>query len=201
MKNMVIDKPKNKKKALFTMAGLAAIALVIVIAVNFIMWKNYGAKQIELDSLKAEVIQVKEQAANVVAPPSGLETTLETAKINLANALQIFPENIDRNDVVDFILKTAANCTVSVIPLESEGWTIASGQPYQVLSYRSTVTGTLNDTSVFMTKLHGGIYPTMMIKDCTITRTPPLYFSVPEDKMLVSIDMKINLYAVSVKSG
>jgi outer membrane murein-binding lipoprotein Lpp len=202
MENKLAGETKNNKKRAFPMMLLGAIALVIIIVANVIVWRSYLDMQAQVEALKTEVQQVNEQVAQAAAPPSGLESKLEIAKGELANALQVFPGNIDKNDIVDFILNTAQECQVQIVPLVAEGvGTGSDGQSSNTLKYHGTVTGSLSRVSSFMTKLHNGKYPTMIITECTVQRVTVQDNSISDNDIAVTVDFDITLYASSIKGN
>ena len=134
----------------FPLILLGAIALVVIIAANIVIWRNYSDKQTQVENLKAEVQQVNQKISQAAQPPSDLESKLETAKGDLAKALLIFPANVDRNDVVEFILSTAEECQVQLVPLMAESGASGSTGSFSVLRYSGTVSGSLGKVSSFM---------------------------------------------------
>ncbi len=182
------------------MSWLGIIAVIAILVVNFVMWKGYFTEKSQIDVLKDEIAAVSEQTSQVPQPPSGLDSQLLGAQNSLTAALQVFPANVDRNDVVDFIFKNAEACGVQIVPLVSEGWEIESiGQSYAVLKYRGTVTGSLINAGNFITLLRNGDYPTMIITGCTIERVTGLVTDIPDSDIEVTIDLSITLYTTSVK--
>lgn len=182
------------------MSWLGVIAVIAIIVVNIIMWKNYFAEKSQIDVLKEEITQVDQQTSELAQPPSGLESKLLEAQNNLAAALQVFPANVDRNDVVDFIITTANESHVQMIPLVSDGWEIEStGQSYLVLKYHGTVTGTLINATNFITMLRNSNYPTLIITGCNVERVSGLYADIPDNELEVSVELSIALYTTSVQ--
>lgn len=192
----MIGEPKTGKKRRFSIVWLGIIAIVVLIVANVFIWRNYPDKLAQADVLKAQVEQVEQQISQVVAPPSDLEAQLETAKGKLAKALQVFPANVDKNDVVDFILTTAEECQVELVPLSAEGAGVGT---YYELRYSGTVTGKLSQVSNFMTNLHNSKYPTMVITDCTVLRIGIPDASITESDFDVTINFNVTLYVSSVK--
>jgi hypothetical protein len=190
---------KNKKRKLPIML-LGAVALVIVIVVNIVVWRGYFDKQAQAGALNVEVQQVKQLIAQAAEPPSELKSQLAAVQADLENALAVFPENIDRNDIFDFILDTAEECQVQIIPLISEGKESGgTGRSYKVLKYHGTVTGSLGHTSSFMTKLHSGKYSTMIISDCTVQRVSQEGNISSIDDITVVVELNLALYVSSIK--
>jgi hypothetical protein len=200
MKNNLADKSKNNKKSRSLMSWLGVIAVIALIAVNFLMWKDYFAEKSQIEVLQNQVVSVNELAAQVPQPPSDLESQLQQAQADLAAALQVFPANVDRNDVVAFILETAEACEVEMIPLISDGLeTEFTGSSYYVLKYSGTVTGTLINASNFITLLRNGDFPTMIVTGCVVERVTGVGTDVPDSDIEVTIDLSIALYTTSVR--
>ena len=202
MKIKFTGKFKNNKITRLAITWLGVIAIIAIVVVNIVMWKNYFEKQSQLDILKSEVQLINEQISQAAEPPTDLESKLEKAEDDLAIARQVFPENVDRNDVVDFILNTAEECQVQIMPLVFDGWGAeSSGQSYLVLKYYGTVTGKVSDTTNFLTKLRNGDYTTIVITECTIERKSGPDISIPDDDIEVTIDLAIELYTSSVQAN
>jgi len=200
MRTNLTDKSKNTKKHHSLMSWLGVLAIIAIIVVNIIMWKNYFAEKSQIGVLKDEVAQVNQQTSQVAQPPSGLEPKLLAASNNLTAALQVFPANVDRNDVVDFVLHTANSCNVQMMPLISDGWDIESmGQSYFALKYHGTVTGTLINATNFITLLRNSDYPTMIITGCNVERESGLFTDIPDSNIEVTIDLSLALYTTSIK--
>jgi hypothetical protein len=197
MKTKPASETRNKKKSRLPIASLGAFALFIILVANMIVWNKYSEKQAQVDTLKDEITLVNQKISQAAEPPSDLESRLEMVKDDLAIAKQVFPENVDKNDVVDFILNTAEECQVQIMPLVLEGW--GTETSYTTLKYHGTVTGSLAHATNFMTMLHSSKYPTMMITDCTIKRTTAQNISVPDNDIEVTIDLVIALYTSSIQ--
>lgn len=200
MKMKTAGEARNNKKRGFPYALLGAAALIAVIAANVMVWNGARARQGQVEDLKAQIVQVNKQVSQVAAPPAGLESKLQAAQAALALAGQGYPADIDRNDVFDFMLITAEVSEVEILPLAFEGMESA-GDSYFTLIYRTTITGTLDNTADFMTRLHKDMYPTMTITECTVQRMSAPDPAIPEDEIEVSIDLSISLYVASVESG
>jgi hypothetical protein len=191
----MVGKLKIGKRIKFPMLLLGVIALVAIIVANIIVWRNYSDKQAQVETLTAEVQQVNQKISQAAQPPSDLESKLETAKGDLAKASLIFPTNVDRNDVVEFILSTAEECQVQLVPLMAElGASGSTGQPYNMLRYSGTVSGSLIQVSSFMTRLHNDKYPTMIITECTVQRTSAKDVTIPNSDIGVTVNFSVTLY-------
>jgi hypothetical protein len=202
VKEKTKDEARKYKKRGFPFALLGVAALIAVIVVNVIAWRGYRDKEAQVEVLKNEIVQVNEQISQAEAPPSGLEARLEAAENDLALARQIYPANIDRNDIFDFMLITANECKVDILPLVWDGMDASGkGQSYYVMKYHTTITGGLSQTSEFMTKLHEDKYPTMTITECSVQRMTAPDAAISRDEVKVSIDLSIALYVASVKSS
>ena len=190
---------KNKKRTI-PMTLLGVVVLVVVIVVNIVFWRGYFDKQAQAGAIKVEVQQVNQLIAQAAEPPSELQAQLVAVQADLENALAVFPKNIDRNDVIDFILDTAEECQVQILPLVSEGEESGgTGGSYKVLGYHGTVTGSLGHTSSFMTKLHSGKYSTMIITDCAVQWTSQEVNISSIDDITVVVQLNLAFYVSSIK--
>ncbi len=179
---------------------LLGLVLVIILVGNYIVWRGYFNKQGQVEPLKIELSQVNQQLAQASEIPSGLDDELARVQSELAKALEVFPDNIDRNDVIDFILSTATRCGVTVVPLVADGVELGEvAQASNTLKYHGTVTGTLGQTSLFMTQLHTAKYPSMIITECSVKRLSSEDENIPTDDISVTIEFKISFYVTSIK--
>lgn len=191
--------PGDKKKRALSITTFGVIVLIAIIVVaNIIVWKNHLDKRAQIDALNNEISRVYQRVKETPQPPEGLEARLETAKAELAAAQKALPDAVRRNDVIDYILSTAEECQVQIIPLVSEGWvTENTGQSYRVLKLHGTVTGSLEHATDFMTRLRDSKYPTMTITECTVERLNGPDISNPENGMQVAVNLNIALYTYS----
>jgi hypothetical protein len=198
-KNLINEAKTNKKRPL-QMILLAAVVLILIIGGNIMVWRGYFDKQGQVEPLKIEVAQVNQQLVQASEYPAGLNEELARLQAELAEALAVFPDNIDRNDVIDFILNTAEWCGVTVVPLVAEGVEPGDiGQASNTLKYHGTVTGTLSRTSLFMTMLHAGKYPSMIITQCSVHRITSQDEYIPTNDIVVAVDFEISFYVNSIK--
>jgi hypothetical protein len=198
MKNNTADESRSSKITRYMVKWIGVIVLIAIIVANFILWRGYFSGQSELDVLKGEVEAVNQQISQAVEPPVDLDSKLTEAEDGLTLALQVFPGDVDRNDVVDFILNTAETCDVQIIPLVFDGWQVKRiGQSYMVLKYQGTVIGKVSDATNFITMLCNSDYPTLMITECTVERTSALEISIPDSEIGVTIDLEITLFTHS----
>ena len=196
----MINEAKINKKRPSKLMLLAAVVLVLIIVGNIMVWRGYFDKNSQVESIKIEVSQVSQQLAQASEHPAGLDEELARVQAELAEALAVFPENIDRNDVIDFILSTATRCEVTVVPLVAEGIATGGiGQASNNLKYHGTVTGTLSRTSLFMTMLHAGKYPSMIITECSVQRISSQGDSIAASDIVVAVDFEISFYVTSIK--
>jgi len=193
------DKLNKNKKSRSLMTWLWVVGIIAIIVVNFIIWKNYFGEKSQIEVLENEIALVNQQISQADQPPANLESELEKNQDDLAAALQIFPSNVDKTDVIDFIINTAEACDVLVVPLMSEGLeTSHIGQSYVVLKYSGTVIGKLNNATNFITMLRNGDYSTIIITECTVERTTKLDSDVSGSEIEVTIDLSFALYATSI---
>jgi hypothetical protein len=190
-----------KRKRKIPMLLLGAVGLVIIIVVNIVVWRGYFDKQAQASALNDEVQRVNDLIALAAEPPSELEQRLAAAQVELENTLTVFPENVDRNDVFDFILNTADECHVNIIPLVSEGdESGGAGKSYKVLKYHGTISGSLGNVCSFMTKLHNTKYPTMIINSCVVQRATQEGNASTINDVTVVVELNLSLY-VSTAQG
>jgi hypothetical protein len=199
MSLIVVDKNKKNKKSRSLTTWLCVIGIIVIIVANIIIWKNYFGDKSQIEVLESEIALVNEQIAEAAQPPANLESELVEAQSELIAALEVFPENVDKTDVIDFIINTAEACDVLVVPLMSEGLEISNiGQSYLVLKYSGTVIGKLNNATNFITMLRNGDYTTIIITECTVERITELESDISGSEIEVAIDLSFALYATSV---
>ena len=199
MSVIVVNKDKNKKKSGSLIKWLWIIGIIGIIVANIIIWKNYFGEKSEIEVVQNEITLVNQQIAQAAQPPTDLESALLKAQSDLAVALEVFPENVDKNDVVDFVLNTAEACDVVMVPLVSEGLVVSNiGESYLALKYSGTVIGKLSDATNFITMLQNGDYSTIVITECTVERMTALDSEVSGGEIEVTIDLEFSLYATSV---
>lgn len=181
---------------------LGAAVLIIVIVVNIVVWRGYFDKQAQAASLEVEIQHVNELITQAAEPPSDLEGQLAAAQTDLENALAVFPQNIDGNDVFDFILNTADECQVIIVPLVSDGDVLGgAGKAYKVLQYHGTVSGSLGNVCSFMTRLHSGQYPTMIITECTVQRVTQEGTVTTINDVTIQVSLNLALYVSTTKGA
>ncbi len=199
MSVIVVDKNKNSKKSRSLTSWLWVIGIIAIIVVNIIIWKNYFGDKSEIEGLNSEIALVEHQIAQAAQPPANLESELVKAQKDLTAALEVFPEKIDKTDLIDFVITTAEMCDVQVIPLISEGLvTGGTSQSYVVLQYSGTVIGKLNNATNFITMLRNGDYSTIIITECTVERMTAVDSDISGGEIEVTIDLTFELYATSV---
>ena len=194
--------PGKNIKRIFSLTSLGVILLVFVIVANVIVWRNNEDKRTQIDDLNSEISHVHQNIAGTPQPPDDLESRLAAAKAELAATQNTFPSAVNRNDVIDYIIGVAAECRVEVVPLVVVGWSPEKpGQSYRVLRFSGTVTGYLEDTNDFMTRLQEGKYPTLIITECSVQRINDADLSNPERNAQVTVDLSIALYFSSATAG
>ena len=185
------------KKTKLSIKSVLAMALVVLVIANIVVWVNHINKRSEAESLRAEITSINEEMQQMTLPESNLEEAIESTQEALTSAVKDFPISLNRNEVMDFILDLADTCGVQVMPLVSEGWSDEeAGASYRVLGFSGTVTGSINDISEFIFELQNGSYETLTIREVTIknqigmyTENPTYYNDVP-----VSVSLSIAVY-------
>jgi len=191
----MIEQNKNKKKRKLKLNTIGLILLVVIVAANIYVWRNNTAGKIEAATLNGNITAVRQQITAVTEPASDLESQLETLQTKLAAAQTGFPGTVDRNEVIDYILDTAKQYQVQVLPLVSDGWGVENiGQAYNVLSITATAEGSLKDVKSLIAALQTGPYPTLTISDCVVDRVSLTTLEAPGDDLQVSVKMKIGIY-------
>ena len=188
---------ENKKRNLLSIKSMLAVALVLIVIANIVVWVNHLNKRSEVESLNGEIALINENIKQTVIPPDGLEKEIESARAALAAATKDFPVSVNRNEVMDFILDTADSCGVQVIPLVSEGWSNEeAGATYRVLGFSGTITGSMSEISDFICELQENSYKTLTIKNISITSRPDLYPDNPtySNDVPVSVSLSIAVY-------
>lgn len=184
---------KKKKKISWNRVGL--FLLIGVILANLYIWRSRTAGAAEIISMNNEVAVVNQQVDAYKVPPADLESRLKKLKADLAAAQKGFPATVDRNAVIDYILKTAEKCEVAILPLASEGWKAESiGQSYNVLSITAIAEGSMAKVKEFLIELQSGPYPTLTIPGCDIRRTGVPVIAETEDEMQVQAGLRISIY-------
>ena len=190
--------PNKNKKKIISLTSLGVIVLIVVIAANVFVWKNNRDKQSQIAVLESEVSQVQQEIKGVPAPPTDLDSRLAAAQAALAEAQNVLPGTISRNDVIDYILSVAEQSQVLVVPLVAGG--LAPGnakQSFPAFTFSATVTGTLENTNNFMTRLQGKKFPTLFITGCTVNKIEATDFTRPEKSMQVTVSLSIAVYISS----
>jgi septal ring factor EnvC (AmiA/AmiB activator) len=190
--------PGKNKKRMISLTAFGVIVLVVVIAANVVVWKNNRDKQSQIAGLQSEISQVQQKIKASPATPADLDARLAVAQAALAEAQNVLPGTISRNDVIDYILNTGAQSQVQVVPLVSAG--LAPGnakQSYRVFTFTATITGTLENAMDFMTRLQGDKFPTLVITDCSVTKIEATDFARPEKSTHVTVSLSIAVYIAS----
>lgn len=186
---------QNKKKRKLTLNTIGLILLAVVIAANFYVWNNKAAAVTKETGLTASLAAAQQQLDDIAPPPDGLDARLEAAEAALAETQTGFPYSVDLNEVVDYLLDVAEECSVDVLPLFSGGWTVENyGQDYRVLSIDVTAEGSLENVKKLMTVLLTGRYPTLTVTDCSVARSGSGISAFPGNEMPVTVSMKIGIY-------
>lgn len=194
----MIDQKKNKKKRKLTLNTVWLILLVAVAAANLYVWRIDTAGEEQIAGLTGNISALEQQIDEITLPADDLDAKLVALEAELALTQEGFPATVDRNEVTDYLLKTAEECGVQILPLVSEGWSEENiGQSYNVLSLSAIAEGSLTDVKKFITCLQNGRYKTLTIPDCTVERKDTKTISSNEDEMQVTVDIKIGIYTFS----
>jgi hypothetical protein len=134
----------------------------------------------------------------VTVPADNLTAKLEEVKAALAATQTGFPNTIDRNKIIDYLLDLADEYRIQILPLESDGWNVVNiGQDYRVLRMGIIADGSLKDVEAFIIGLQTGRYPTLVVSDFTIGRDVVASPGFPGDEMQVSVNLRIGIYTIA----
>jgi hypothetical protein len=185
---------KKKKTYILIIIGLAA--LIAVLALNVVVWKSNRASKLQIADLNGQISQVEQQVSKVPAVSPDTNNELAAAQDALNAAKTTLPNDINRNDIIDYIIAIAAQCGVKAIPLAVEE-TIPgkSIRTYNELNIVVTITGTLGNAEDFMKLVQGGEFPTLVITSSSITKTELNDFIRSESDTMVTMRLGIVAYS------
>jgi hypothetical protein len=190
--------PGKNKIRIFSLASFGVIVLVAIIAANVLVWNSNRDKESKITGLLNDASLVQRNTQAMPPLPTDLDARLAAAQAALEGTQNALPGNISRNDILDYIINTAAQSRVKVAPLIANGLTAdKTGQHHQVMMFTATVSGTLGNTTDFMTRLQGGDFPTLAITDCTVAKTEATDFSKPEYGTQVTVHLSIVVYVAA----
>lgn len=196
----MMEQVKKKKKPTLNTVGL--LLLVVMAVAFFYLWQAKTDAIARVATLTDNVTGTQLIESNLAVPAVGLEAKLEDVKAELAAAGTGFPLNVDRNEVIDYILNMADDYNIQILPLVSDGWSkLTAGTEYQVLSITATAQGSLKDVESFMTDLQAGRYPTLVITGFSVARINTAAPAFPGDEMPVTVNMNIGIYTVPLKEA
>jgi hypothetical protein len=191
-----------KKKTKITLNAVGLILLVIIGAAYYCLWQARAGTEAQIADLSDNLTVDQMQIRAIKAPAEGLQAQLDTVQAELTAVKAGFPNTLDRNEVLDYLLDVAADHHIDILPVVSDGWTAVNlGQPYRVLKIGALAQGSLKDVENFMTTIQTGRYPTLVITGCQISRTDAASAGFPRDEMPVKVDMEIGVYTVASTSG
>lgn len=193
---MIMEYMKNKKRLLSLTPILSAVLAAVVIA-NIVVWAGYLQQRARVDSLTGEIAGINENIQQLAMPSDDLKTELESVQAAMAAATAVFPDSVNRNEVMDFILDMADSCGVQVMPLVCEGWCeVKAGASYRVLKFSGAITGSMNDTTDFIYQLQNSQHKTLTVQDIVITSQARSYPEIPVDlfDIPVTVSLSIGVY-------
>lgn len=184
---------KKKKKLTLNKAGLILLAL-LVFACLYVSQVNIKNRNLAL-TLENDLYTSQTMAGALSGPAEGLEDKLREVENELAATLESFPKTVDRNEVVDYVLSVAVEHGITVLPLQSNGWSAEyAGQQYEVLSIKVNAEGSLKSVEDFINRLQKGKYPTLTISDCSVQRRSVGAPGFPGDEMPVAVSLSLAVY-------
>ncbi len=193
---------QNKKKKKITLNNIGLVLLVLMAVAYFYIWQARTQAETQVSALSSNITTVRMQLTALEDPTDNLELELAAVKAELAAAQAGFPNTLERNEVVDYLLDVAGNYGIDILPLQSYGWaSVQVGQEYRVLKIAIVARGNLKNVENFMNGLHAGRYPTLVISGCEVTRADISTPGFPGDDMPVTVNMEIGIYTVASQSG
>jgi hypothetical protein len=155
---------QTKKKTKLTLNTAGLILLVIIGVAYYYLWQARAGTAEQIADLSGNLTVVQMQSRLIKAPADGLQAQLTTLQAELAAAQSGFPNTLDRNEILDYLLDVASDNHVSILPVASDGWkSVVIGQPYRVLTIQALAQGSLKNVETFMTGIQTGRYPTLVI--------------------------------------
>ena len=192
----MFEKSVKKKTLSLNRAGLVLLAVLVV--ASFYVWQAGNKVRARVEAVSANVTAVMAQTRTIAEPSANLTVRLDAAKTALASAQAGVPSSIDRNALIDFILKSASDYNIQVLPINTDGLVTQNfGLDYQVLKLSVTAQGILKDVESFIKGLQAGAYSSLVVSSFTITRQAHGVSGFPGDEMNVSANIKISVYAAS----
>lgn len=192
-----MEQNNNKKKSRITWNLVGLGLLFIVVAANFYVWKARVADEAQNVSLTGNLAALQQQIDKMPEGSAYLTAQLEAAQTAYDATQTGFPTEVDRNEVMDYLIDIAAENGVQILPLTSEGWrTEQKGQAYTVLTIKASVYGRLDNVLSLIDNLHHGKYSTLAITDCNIKRDVSASPGFPGEEMVVSADISLGIYTI-----
>jgi hypothetical protein len=189
---------QDKKKKKLTVNTIGLLLLVVIAAAYFYVWKassSTGALAFELSN-NITITQLKIKTLD--EPAADIDARLTKIKAELSATQTGFPDSVDRNEVIDYILGVAGVSHIDILPLQSDGWSTQKiGQQYRVLSLTATAEGSLKNVQSFITALQAGKYPTLVISECEVKRKDAALPGFPGLEMPVIVNLKVGIYTVT----
>jgi hypothetical protein len=191
-------KTKKKQKTLVSATALMAVLLVGIIVADVLVWQDHFRNRAEAAALNDQIAAVEQKIIDTPAPPVDLSARLEAAQADLAAAETALPAAINRNDVIDYLIRLANDCGVEAVPLIIDGWAPESpGSSYSVLKLDVTLTGTLAGVTQMISMLQSSWYQSLTISNLSVSRKGALTSSGFGDATPVTAGMNIVIYASS----
>jgi len=187
---------QNKKKKKNINLNMVCMSMLFLVIIGIFAIRNARASGDEMAAgLTGNITQTRAQIKGLPAIDKELDNKLAAARDALAATQSGFPDTLDRNGVVKYILDTAGQCEIQVLPLSSDGWFYENiGQEYNVLAISISASGSLENLKKFMDSVLTGRYPTLKISNFVVDRLPEEGNEFPGAEMMVSAYMTIGIY-------
>jgi hypothetical protein len=168
----------KQKKLLF------AVSVIILVGVYFIWGMNYvyswalANNEDEQTPILEQIADVQEEHQQIIVPDvdiQQLEYQLEEAKRNLDEERNIFPSDINSNEIIQTILMLADDSEVELCPISTQRWLTQNMDmhSYSFIRMQITAEGTLLGLGSFIYKLEHSNFDTLILDYVNLTLNTP----------------------------
>ena len=178
---------------------LIVILAVVLIAVYYVLGTDYLKKRGDHEALVSEITSGKEALAQISPQPADLETKLLNAQTDLEEAKGFFPENLNSTQIIETILKLAADVGVKAIPLITQPWTTESikGEEYSLLRLHISAKGSFHQVSDFLSHLENGEISTLVMEYVTVDSLTATFGREYENDDIVPVNTRLEIAVYS----
>ena len=163
-----------QKNTAITVLAVVAIILVVLIYMFFTAGKS-AAEDFDKVEDELTMAQVQLTQAQKQYDVTELKEQIEdlNSGISSAKAINKFPETIDRDQLELDLASEASRRGVTLVSLSSivqPGTETIGGNTYSKSEINIKVEGLLNNTSLFLTSMENGDFPTLKLKNVGLTK-------------------------------